>query len=215
MSSTPKTADQRVVRGDATRSQILAAAREVLAADGYTGASTRAVAERAGVQLSLVHYHFGGKPGLLAAVLAHENERLLARQQKLYAKEEPLAEKWRTACAYLRQDLRSGYVRILWELWTAGLTDADLAQQWREAMVAWRSLLERVVDEWAAETRIELPMSAAAIATLVANAFQGAEVEILAGVSEREAPHFEALEAVAALIERLEADGQSKESSTG
>ena len=48
-------------------------------------------------------------------------------------------------------------------------------------------------------------MSPAAIATLVANAFQGAEVEILAGVSEREAPHFEALEAVAVLIERLEA----------
>ena len=143
MSSAPKSADQRVARGDATRTQILESAREVLAADGYSGASTRAVAERAGVQLSLVHYHFGGKQGLLAAVLAHENEQLLARQQKLYAKDEPLAEKWRTACAYLRRDLRSGYVRILWELWAAGLTDPDLARRWREAMREWRSLLER------------------------------------------------------------------------
>src|SRR5215210_4932468 len=144
MSSSTRTTDQRVARGDATRGQILEAAREVLAADGYGGTSTRAVAERAGVQLSLVHYHFGGKRGLLAAVLAHENEQLLARQQKLYAKDEPLASKWRTACAYLRQDLRSGYVRILWELWAAGLTDDDLAQRWREAMVEWRTLLERV-----------------------------------------------------------------------
>jgi AcrR family transcriptional regulator len=205
MSSPPKAADQRVARGDATRTQILESARKVLAADGYSGASTRAVADRAGVQLSLVHYHFGGKQGLLAAVLAHENEQLLARQQKLYAKDEPLAEKWRTACAYLRRDLRSGYVRILWELWAAGLTDQDLARRWREAMGEWRSLLERVVDRWAAEANVRLPMSPAAIATLVANAFQGAEVEILAGVSEREAPHFEALEAVAGLIERLEA----------
>jgi AcrR family transcriptional regulator len=204
MSSGAKTADLRVARGDATRSQILAAARDVLAADGYSGTSTRAVAERAGVQLSLVHYHFGGKRGLLSAVLAHENERLLARQQKLFAKDEPLAEKWRTACAYLRQDLRSGYVRILWELWAAGLTDDDLAQRWREAMVEWRSLLERVVEQWAAEGNVELPMPAAAIAALVVNVFQGAEVEILAGVSEDEAPHFEALEAVGELISRLE-----------
>jgi AcrR family transcriptional regulator len=205
MSSGSKTADQRVARGDATRGQILAAAREVLAADGYSGASTRAVADRAGVQLSLVHYHFGGKQGLLAAVLAHENERLLARQQKLFATDEPLADKWRTACAYLRQDLRSGYVRILWELWAAGLTDDDLGQRWREAMGEWRSLLERVVEQWAAQTNVVLPMPAAAIATLVANVFQGAEVEILAGVSEEEAPHYEALEAVGTLIARLEA----------
>jgi hypothetical protein len=38
------------------------------------------------------------------------------------------------------------------------------------------------------------------LATLVANAFQGAEVEILAGVSEDEAPHLEALDACADLI---------------
>jgi AcrR family transcriptional regulator len=205
MSSPARAADQRVARGDATRRQILEAARDVLAADGYSGTTTRAVADRAGVQLSLVHYHFGGKRGLLAAVLEFENERLIERQQQLFAKEEPLAEKWRTACAYLREDLRSGFVRILWELWTAGLTDEELARRWREAMAAWRVLLERVVADWAAKTGVELPMSARAIATLVANAFQGAEVEILAGVPEEQAPHYEALESVGVLIARLEA----------
>jgi AcrR family transcriptional regulator len=203
--SSAKAVDQRVARGDATREQILAAAREVLAADGYTGTSTRAVAERAGVQLSLVHYHFGGKRGLLAAVLEYENERLVERQRELFAKREPLADKWRTACAYLREDLRSGFVRILWELWAAGLTDEDLAGRWREAMAEWRVLLERVVEEWSAKVGVELPMSPRAIATLVANAFQGAEVEMLAGVSEKDAPHYEALESVGELIARLEA----------
>jgi AcrR family transcriptional regulator len=208
--STAAKADQRVARGDATRNQILEAARDVLGVDGYSGTTTRAVAERAGVQLSLVHYHFGGKRGLLAAVLEHENELLLARQQQLYAAKEPLADKWRTACAYLQEDLRSGYVRILWELWAAGLTDEDLARRWREAFVAWRLLLEQVVTEWAASTGVELPMSPRAIATLVANAFQGAEVEILAGVTEDEAPHYEALEAVGTLIERLEAGARPR-----
>jgi len=204
VSTAAKGVDQRVARGDATRNLILEAARDVLAADGYSGTTTRAVAERAGVRLSLVHYHFGGKQGLLVAVLEHENEQLIARQEQLYAQEEPLADKWRTACAYLQEDLRSGYVRILWELWVAGLADETLARRWRDAFAAWRLLLERVIAEWAAAAGVQLPMPPRAIATLVVNVFQGAEVEILAGVPEDEAPHYEALEAVGALIERLE-----------
>src|SRR5215216_4359232 len=152
----------------------------MLRQEGYAATTMRTVADRAGVQLSLVHYHFGGKRQLLVAVLEHENTRLLQRQQKLYAAPEPLAEKWRTACAYLQEDLRSGYVRILWELWAAGLTDEDLAQRWRDAVAAWRVLLERVVADWAPSVGVELPMPPRVIATLVANAFQGAEVEILA-----------------------------------
>jgi AcrR family transcriptional regulator len=199
------TLDQRVARGDATRAQILNAARELLREDGYAGATTRAVADRAEVRLSLVHYHFGGKGPLLAALLEEENARLLARQRGLYESDEPLADKWRSACGYLREDLDSGYVRILWELWAAGLADEELARRWREAMTGWRDLLTSVVASWAAEAGVELPMSPRALATLVANAFQGAEVELLAGVTEDEAPHFEAFEVVAGLIERLEA----------
>ncbi len=207
MSSPPRSLDQRIARGDATRGQILDAARDVLGERGYAAATTRAVAEQAGVRLSLVHYHFGGKRRLLAAVLEHENERLLARQHALYAGLEPLATRWRTACAYLREDLRSGYVRILWELWAAGLADEDLAARWREAMAGWRTLLESVVDRAAAGLELDLPLSPRALATLICNLFEGAEVEILAGVREEEAPHLEALEACAALIERLERRG--------
>jgi AcrR family transcriptional regulator len=196
--------DQRIVRGEATREQILDAAAELLRSEGSAATTTRAVAERAGVRLSLVHYHFGGKGPLLAALLEEENARLLARQQDLFEADEPLAEKWRTACDFLREDLRSGYVRILWELWSAGLADEELARRWRDSMAGWRDLLTRVVMEWAAEARVELPMSPRALATLVCNAFQGAEVELLAGVSEDEAPHFEALEVVGKLINRLE-----------
>src|SRR4029453_14970674 len=69
----------------------------------------------------------------------------------------------------------------------------------------WRGLMAEVVEEWSREVGLELPISSTAVATLVANLFQGLEVEILAGVSEAEAPHLEVLEAVARLIEGLEA----------
>ncbi len=203
MSSPPKV-DLRKARGADTREQILDAARDALAEDGYTGTTTRSIAERAGVQLSLVHYHFGGKQQLLAAVLDRENSRLLERQRAMYAGSEPLAEKWRIACAYLREDIRTGYVRILWELWAVGLANMELAAHWREAIAGWRDLLTRVAEEWMATTRVELPISPVVLATLVANAFQGAEAEILAGVPEDEAPHLEALERIGDLIEWIE-----------
>ena len=198
--------DRRSVRGDATKELILEAARESLREEGYSGTSIRAVAERAGVQLSLVHYHFGTKQNVLVAVLERENEKLLERQQALFTGPGPLSAKWRAACRFLEDDLESGYVRILWELWAAGLADEQLAARWRDATAGWRRLMAEVVEEWSREVGLELPISATAVATLVANLFQGLEVEILAGVSEDEAPHLEVLEAVAQLIERIEAD---------
>ena len=51
-----------------------------------------------------------------------------------------------------------------------------------------------------AERGTELPMPPRVLATLIGNLFEGAEVEILAGVPEDETPHLEALEACAELI---------------
>jgi AcrR family transcriptional regulator len=185
--------------------KILEAARAVLLEGGTGATSTRSVAQRADVPLSLVHYHFGSKNDLLAAVLEHENELLLERQRALYAAPGPLAEKWRTACAFLDEDLRSGYVRVLWELWAAGLSDEKLAERWRASMGEWRKLLESVVAAWAEELEITLPLTPRALATLITNIFQGVEVELLAGVGEDEAPHREVLDAIGSLIERAEA----------
>jgi AcrR family transcriptional regulator len=197
--------DGRAVRGQATRLRITDAARDVLVERGYADTSTRAVAEQAGVQLSLVHYHFGSKQQLLVAVLERENERLLERQQRLYAEPGPLADKWRTACDYLDDDLRSGYVRVLWELWVAGLANDELAERWRVTMGGWRDLLESVFESWAGELEVELPLSPRVLASLVANVFQGIEIELLAGVTEEEAPHREALEGLGRLIAQAEA----------
>ena len=61
--------DLRVAQGQSTRALLLAAASDLLREEGYAATSTRAVAERAGARLSLVHYHFGSTRSLLLAVL--------------------------------------------------------------------------------------------------------------------------------------------------
>lgn len=202
------TTDGRAIKGQETRRRILDAARDVLLERGHGGTSTRAVADRAGVRLSLVHYHFGSRQGLLAEVLLQENDLLLERQRELYAAPGPLAEKWRTACEFLDEDIRSGYVRVLWELWAAGLADPALAAGWRAAMAGWRDLLESVFEAWLRDANVKSPLSPRALATLVSVVFEGVEIELLAGVTEEEAPHREVLAALGDLIAQAESGGQ-------
>jgi TetR/AcrR family transcriptional regulator, regulator of cefoperazone and chloramphenicol sensitivity len=63
-------------RGDATRSVLIAAAIETFGRDGFDAASTRAIANAAGVNQALIGYHFGGKSGLYRAALEHIAETL-------------------------------------------------------------------------------------------------------------------------------------------
>jgi TetR/AcrR family transcriptional regulator, regulator of cefoperazone and chloramphenicol sensitivity len=58
-------------RGEDTRRRILDTAVEVFAAIGYEAASTRALAERADVNLPAIPYYFGSKEGLYRAVIEH------------------------------------------------------------------------------------------------------------------------------------------------
>jgi TetR/AcrR family transcriptional regulator, regulator of cefoperazone and chloramphenicol sensitivity len=56
-------------KGEETMRRILEAAIEVFAAEGYDGASTRALAERAKVNLPAIQYYFGSKEGLYRAAI--------------------------------------------------------------------------------------------------------------------------------------------------
>lgn len=54
-------------RSDATREKLLNASIDVFGRYGYDGASTRQLAEAAGVNLQAIPYYFGGKEGLYLA----------------------------------------------------------------------------------------------------------------------------------------------------
>ncbi|SFD80667.1 transcriptional regulator, TetR family [Actinopolyspora alba] len=53
-------------RGREARERLLRAAAELITERGWTGVTTRAVAERAGVTAGIVHYHFDSVDALLA-----------------------------------------------------------------------------------------------------------------------------------------------------
>lgn len=49
---------------ETTRSVLISAAGELFAEHGFDGVSTRMIADRAGVKVSAIHYHFGSKEKL-------------------------------------------------------------------------------------------------------------------------------------------------------
>ena len=65
-------------RGDAARGRLIEAAIKVFGLLGFEGASTRAIAKAAGVNLQAISYYFGGKDSLYLAVADHILERVTA-----------------------------------------------------------------------------------------------------------------------------------------
>ncbi|MCO5995437.1 TetR/AcrR family transcriptional regulator [Actinoallomurus rhizosphaericola] len=64
-------------RGGRRREQLVAAGVALLQRDGWPGVTTRAVAEHAGARPGLIHYHFGGLPGLHAAVFRRATDLII------------------------------------------------------------------------------------------------------------------------------------------
>ncbi|MBB5873550.1 AcrR family transcriptional regulator [Allocatelliglobosispora scoriae] len=187
-----------------TSTRIMEAARSCLLADGYANLSTRKVADRAGVPLSQIHYHFGGRQGMVLALLDHENRLLVGRQRTMYAATVPLWQRYEQACDFLDDDLASGYVRVLQEMVAAGWSDDAVAKQVLAMLQGWIDLLETVAREAEARLGSLGPFTAGDLAVLVGLAFLGGETMILLNDGAFTARVRTALRRVADLLRELE-----------
>ncbi|MFI6707788.1 TetR/AcrR family transcriptional regulator [Nonomuraea sp. NPDC050478] len=64
-------------RGDRRREQLVDAGVALLCEGGWPAVTTRAVAERAMTKPGLIHYHFGGLPGLRTAIARRAGELII------------------------------------------------------------------------------------------------------------------------------------------
>jgi AcrR family transcriptional regulator len=188
-----------------TRTQIIAAARRRLLADGYAGLSTRKVADEAEVPLSQLHYHFGSKRGLILALFEQENQQRLDRQRHLYAEDTPLWQRYERACDYLEDDLDTGYVRVLQEMIAAGWSNAEIGEAVRQLLGGWFLLLAEVARETERRHGPLGPFTADEVAALVGTTFIGAEALLLLGFDRQVLPIRSALRRVGVLIRQAEA----------
>ena len=162
-----------------TSQRLLAAARVCLLDSGYANLATRRVAEQAGMPLSQIHYHFGGKRGLVLELLAYENTRLVERQRAMYDRHVPLSERYDQACDFLDDDLASGYVRVLQEMIAVGWSDPDIAPKVSEFLGAWFGVLRSALTEAEGTLGGLGPFTADEVATLAGTSCLGGEALLL------------------------------------
>jgi len=181
--------------GHETEQALLDAAERLLGGVDASGITTRRVADEAGANHGLVHYYFGSVEQLLVRVLERFTERLIERQRELYAAEVPFLEKWRTAMAYLDEDLP--YQKIWFELQALAWNRPELQERLAWVHAEWRAVLVDALAHVREELGLDLPPEA--LVTLVYTFNEGIMLERLSGI---ETGHRELLDWIDGWLER-------------
>lgn len=168
-------------KDDGRRAELIKAASRVVARDGIAAASTRRIADEAGVPSGLVHYWFAGKDELLQEVLAITLRAIeQAASAPVPAETGPgLYDRLRAAFRVIEQDDRGRQI-ALYEMTTWSLRRPELSHLAERQYAAYRGVAIEGVVSWAEATGARLPADAAVVGGLVAALFDGLVLSWLA-----------------------------------
>lgn len=130
-----------------TRSKVVGAVIEVIAEKGFQAATAQSVARRAGVTWGAVQYQFGGKDGLLRAVLEETFNRFAERLSDIPREESTLDQRVSLFVDLAWQHFRSRYFRAAFEILLnyLGREDHADADAWRGQMTrAWDAVWSEI-----------------------------------------------------------------------
>lgn len=159
-------------RGQARREQLLQAALELFAENGYEGTCTRHVAERTGVTEAVLFKHFPTKQDLFEAVLQRFGPGHLIRLPLRELADLPLAEALtRQVRAFV--DASWEHRRLLHMLFHSARRDPAAAAELRRQYEEVREAVRRLLVERAArgEARAEMTEAAMQVIALSMRAF--------------------------------------------
>jgi AcrR family transcriptional regulator len=163
-----------VDRGAATRSRLLEAAAQLIAERGWGEVTTRLVAERAGVNQALVHYHFGSMDVLLREAAMARMAPELADAVGPLTRSGPLPAALREAVASLeRFEPGSRSAVLMAEVLLRSTRDPVLADRMGVEIQAFRSALERRLEGAAASGEVRTDVPPRVLATIVGATLDG------------------------------------------
>lgn len=137
------------------RAQIVEALRQILGDSGYAGATTKAMAKRAGLSPGLVHYHFGSKAEVLLALGERISEDVLRRLATMDASASTPRQRVHAVLrAWLARGPDAEFATVA--AWVAigaeAVHEEDVAAVYRRLVDQWLELLGgRMADVLAAE----------------------------------------------------------------
>ncbi len=135
-------------KGRATRARIIERAAVLMYRDGVAATSTEAILKAAGVSNSQLYHYFADKGDLTHAVIAHQIERVVGRNEELLAEMDSLAvlEGWRDALVEFASR-REGQ---------GGCPIGSLASELADVDEPSRTLLLAGMERWRAAIRVGL-----------------------------------------------------------
>lgn len=169
-------------RDGGQRAHLIEAAGRLVAREGIAAATTRRIAQEAGVPAGLVHYWFAGKDELLEEVVRSALGDL--QQAALTAGQAPgthtdLLAGLRAAFAVVQAD-EPGRQLSLYELTTWALRAPHLTELARAQYTAYRETAAAGTGAWLAATGAALPGDPELLARFVAVLFDGVTLAWLA-----------------------------------
>lgn len=134
--------------GDATRQALLDAAEQLLISKGVAGITTRKVADKAGVNQALVHYHFGTIEELLVAVLERVAVQVKERSEQIYRTDGSFIAEWFEEMeTKLTTDFDRGWGKVWLENLTLAANRPKICKQYVKASTMTRKLHEQHVSD--------------------------------------------------------------------
>ncbi len=167
---------------------ILDAAISVIARKGVRGLRVEEVAERAGVAVSLLYYHFDNRSGLIRATLKHANERAAQTIEDVDGGRRSGAELIvAMLLAELEDPVQERELSILWsEVMSAAFFDPSLHEHLAEAGERWSALVADAVWRGQEDGSIAALGAPHDLAALLTAAIDGISARWLAGLITRE-----------------------------
>ena len=135
-----------------TRRRLVEGAIEALAEEGFSGASAREIARRAGCTQGLVFYHFGSVANLLLAALDEVSARRRDRYQAAVEAADGLGALAAVARSVFEEDLDTGHMAVLAEMIAGASFTPGLGAEVSARIDPWRQFVATVVRQATAGT---------------------------------------------------------------
>jgi AcrR family transcriptional regulator len=179
------------------RAALLDAAEQIILAEGYPAATSRRVAEKAGLKHQLVHYYFHGMDELFTASFRRSAERGLRVQADALKSPQPLWALWRWHTTTVNAPLWTEYIAMANHRKGLRAEVAYYSKRFREEQ---RWIVDRALKAYGVDPN-ELPgLVAIVVLTSVSRVLVMEEaLEVLDG-------HAETVEIVERYLRQLEGD---------
>ncbi len=120
-----------------TAQTILKATLETLREEGFAGATSRAIARRAGCNQALIFYHFGSLENLLVTAMQQTSDERLTRYREAVAPIATLDALLPVMAALWEEDKQAGHVQIVAQVIAGSANRPELCSQVVEMMKPW------------------------------------------------------------------------------